>query len=643
MKTEPILASLILMCCLACGTQEKYRRMMKAGSGVALTLTEDRELPKAGPDEEIDAPREELHVQDDDGTDLLIMKAEMDENGDMVASDVIQAAKVTARFRNVAERNGKVNLRFDITIPGDIQDSRWQLRFIPVLHALGDSTELETICVTGSQFRKSQLRGYQQYERFLASLAADSSRFVMAHQLETFVMRNLPGIYRFHDDSTFVSDSLFESAFGVTGKEACDHYTKWLLVHRHERRMASREKVFRRHVRTPLAADGLRLDTVVAGEGGDLIYRYVHSMDAPAGLRKAEISLTGEMVSQDGRIAHMPSPGRLTFYISSLSTLMDDRERYLSIVRESRRTDNAICDIRFRQGDTGLDPDFGSNRSEELAIRKRLAALMTDSIYDLDSIVVQASCSPEGSEALNRRLSDGRAASVSAYFREMMQEVRDSVLIADGAVMDLDGNIGTGLREVGFSAASGGEDWESLKEAVFMDEELSDSQKAGFRALMEVEDADRREELLRTEESYPRLKEHHYPALRKVRFRFFLHLKGTVRDTVVTDMPDTVYRKGLDALRERNYQLAESLLRPYGDYNAALAHCAMNHEESALAILENIRTDGRGEYLKAILYSRKGEKEKAARSYRAACEADRSYVNRANLDPELAEFVAGQL
>ena len=31
-----------------------------------------------------------------------------------------------------------------------------------------------------------------------------------------------------------------------------------------------------------------------------------------------------------------------------------------------------------------------------------------------------------------------------------------------------------------------------------MDEELSDSQKAGFRALMEVEDADRREELLRT-------------------------------------------------------------------------------------------------------------------------------------------------
>ena len=69
----------------------------------------------------------------------------------------------------------------------------------------------------------------------------------------------------------------------------------------------------------------------------------------------------------------------------------------------------------------------------------------------------------------------------------------------------------------------------------------------------------------------------------------------------------------------------------------------MNHEESALAILENIRTDGRGEYLKAILYSRKGEKEKAARSYRAACEADRSYVNRANLDPELAEFVAGQL
>ena len=52
---------------------------------------------------------------------------------------MLQAAVVTARFRNIAERGGKVDLRFQITVPARMRDSRWQLRFYPDMFILGDS------------------------------------------------------------------------------------------------------------------------------------------------------------------------------------------------------------------------------------------------------------------------------------------------------------------------------------------------------------------------------------------------------------------------------------------------------------------------------------------------------------------------
>ena len=55
------------------------------------------------------------------------MNAIRDENGEMVAHDRITASYVTARFRNVAERHGKVDIAFDVRVPAQMLDSRWQL------------------------------------------------------------------------------------------------------------------------------------------------------------------------------------------------------------------------------------------------------------------------------------------------------------------------------------------------------------------------------------------------------------------------------------------------------------------------------------------------------------------------------------
>ena len=77
-------------------------------------------LPDSIPD------RDTLVVTDDrTGAQVLIMRAIKDEDGEMVAHEQLEAAYVTARFRNVAERNGKVTLKFCIAVA---RSRRAQLR-----------------------------------------------------------------------------------------------------------------------------------------------------------------------------------------------------------------------------------------------------------------------------------------------------------------------------------------------------------------------------------------------------------------------------------------------------------------------------------------------------------------------------------
>lgn len=102
----------------SCATQKKLQRLRNGETPqVQLTLGNQPDyLPKV--DERSNVTRDTLKVKDDDGRELIVMKAIKDEeSGEMVATEEIQAAKVTARFRNVAERNGRVDLAFQVIVP----------------------------------------------------------------------------------------------------------------------------------------------------------------------------------------------------------------------------------------------------------------------------------------------------------------------------------------------------------------------------------------------------------------------------------------------------------------------------------------------------------------------------------------------
>ena len=199
---------MVLAFLLACGPTRKIGQIRQQELAATLALSrneieEERKVIAV-------ARRDTLTVQDEDGNTVLIMKAVKDQaSGEMVATDVLDAAVITARFRNVAERNGRIDLRFEIIVPALMQDTRWQLRFYPDMFILEDSLRLEPVLITGRDYRQQQLRGYQQYEKFLRSIITDSTHFLDFRNLDIFIRRNIPELYALKADSSFVSDEVF--------------------------------------------------------------------------------------------------------------------------------------------------------------------------------------------------------------------------------------------------------------------------------------------------------------------------------------------------------------------------------------------------------------------------------------------------
>ena len=82
-----------------------------------------------------------------------------------------------------------------------------------------------------------------------------------------------------------------------------------------------------------------------------------------------------------------------------------------------------------------------------------------------------------------------------------------------------------------------------------------------------------------------------------------------------------------------------TLLRPYNDYNTAIAYLCMDYNASAMQILESIERTAQVNYMLAVLYSRRGDEEKAVECYVRSCSQDPTYVHRGNLDPEISVLI----
>ncbi len=619
--------------------QGKLDAIRENNTNAGISLTNESQLPDL---EYRSKMKDTLQILDIYGRQTFLMKAVRDdETGEMLANEVLDAAVVSARFRNVAERHGKVAIQFDIRVPHTMMDKKWQLRFDPDLYILEDSVRLDPVIITGRGYRKAQLRGYQQYERFLSRIVSDTTAFINLRQLELFIERNIPQLYAFKKDSSEVSDEMFYSYYGVSEAKAVEHYTNKLARKRNHYRMLLKQRMYEKYVKAPIVAEGIRLDTVLVDMNGDFTYCYSQQIDTRPKLRKVDIVLSGAIYEQEKKLYSIPRGEPLSFYISSVSMFADQTERYLTEVVERKVSASASYDIVFQVARADVRSDLAGNAEEIGNIKKQLVSLIGNEVFELDSIRVTATASPEGKYRQNEKLSRRRSESVSKYFRLWMRHYRDSLEAARGFSVDENGRmVKESVPDISFQSDIYAENWKGLDELVGIDDNLSDDDKQNYYRLADIEDSDVRESKMKQQRYYKYIKDELYPKLRTVSFDFYLHRKSMAKDTVHTTVLDTIYMQGVYAIMDREYEAALMLLAPYQDYNTAVAYVALDRNRSALDILSKCEQTAQVNYLLALLYSRLGDETKAVQHYMISCSQDQSYIHRGNLDPEISALIA---
>lgn len=614
----------VAMSVTSCTSYKRVRQMRAGEVMLGLSVREDTRYEEPEQEPVVDSMSAEVS-----GGPIIMNAIRDTETGEMVATDVISASKVTARFRNVAERDGYVTIGFDITVPESMMDSRWRLKILPNMLIASDTLPLMPVYVTGKAYRNAQLRGYQRYRAFLASIVTDTTDMIRMHQLEIFLERHFPQTYMMKNDSSIISSPRAESLFGVTQLEALRHYTRHWKVKRNEWKKRNRSAVFGRFVKDPVISEGAKLDTVITAEGG-LVYQYDHTFRSRPGLRKVMVSLDGKVYENGNCVLELPFPQDLTFYISSLSSLVDTTVRYRMQVLERTVYDHTLALIDFDKGSFRVDTLLGDNASELRRVHRCVEDVIARSGLVLDSLVVRASCSPEGAYRLNERLSLARSKAVTEVVSvpaEMKRCLKTACMPENWGhfrkLVSNDTLLGRTSRDKILKLTQG-LDVIGRREGTAASAEAMDKAEAKLSGLPE----------------YRYLREKIYPQLRSVSFEFHLHREGMVKDTVHTTVVDSVYMSGVEALKELDYKTAVGILRPYRDYNAALACLSMGYDHSALDILERLDLqEPRVCYLMAMVLSRLERYGRAMECFEKALELAPALEFRANLDPEMSVLI----
>lgn len=308
--------SIILLCaaaavCCSCAVRTKIRSISETKPTAGVFLPEMEEHPDTL---DLSSGEDSLVVMGENGRRLIIMRAVKDEQtGEMVATEQLRPAILTARFRNVAERYGSINLEFRIMVSDTLQDPSWQLRFSPVMYAGADTVQLEQLYITGADFRNAQLHGYEKYSHYLDGIRRDSLHIIDRAQLESFYGRRMY----------------------VSPEEAERHFSREYYRRRAERHRAQSGQYFEKCVPAPIGSSGVRVDSVLSS-AQMFAYDYLQTIDARPGLRKLQVRLSGGIFSADGqKLYDIAESDPITFYISSTGGLADT---------------TAVADTAYRRG-----------------------------------------------------------------------------------------------------------------------------------------------------------------------------------------------------------------------------------------------------------------------------------------------------
>ena len=376
------------------------------------------------------------------------------------------------------------------------------------------------------------------------------------------------------------------------------------------------ERAFARFVKYPYS-EGSRLDSIVQ-HPGHISYYYSQEVPTDETSKTMLVTLQGWVMALDESYDKLPPSDTLTYHVSSMLSFADTTTRYKIKIIEKYATVQDRNYIQFRLNDTHVLDSLGRNAAELDKIRTRMAGLIGQREFFVDSIVLTASASPEGRYARNSTLAQGRAHALKGYLRKCIGPQVDT------------------LMQIRWIA----EDWHELTTRIRSDENLQ--HRAEILKLIDTDsDPDRRERTIR--ELYPQdyqyLKESVYPSLRAVTMRYDLRRVGMVKDTIHTREVDTAYMRGINLLQKRKSAKALYILNDYRDRNTVITLLSLGYDAQALEMLNGLERSHTTEYLKAVACARLGRKTEGREHFLKACELDERMLFRGNLDPEIAELL----
>lgn len=612
----PLLAIILLY---GCSVGRKLKQIDKQQFTAKVSLMDSPSLDGTSKAEIIGSGTNILTQSSVDDNNSIFMEAQIDSlTGETIATDKLNEIVVEATFRNVAERNGLVQISFDILVPVQLQHPQWQVRFTPEFYYKGDTLLLDKIFITGNKFREAQLRGYSIYNRFAGTIVPDSlymQKFIYKNQLEKFVER--------HNDML---------------DQAKEHYRKHLMIKLNELRGEDRAQIFAKFVKDTIIVDKVRLDSVVTVSDGNVIkYSYTQNLLAQKDLRKVEMVLNGEIYKDGDRLCVLEATKPLTFYISSMVSFVDDSPMYVTKVISRNLYLSENYKIGFTKGGWHLDESFSSNGQELRRMKRKINNVLSDTTYVVDSLLVAATCSPEGALKFNNRLSGRRAIEIKEVIERYLEFYRDSIKNEFWNINVAQEEIEIEAPKMEIGVVNKSEDWNGLWDLVQKSNLIKDKKKV-FECYV-TDDLDLREANLRKLEDYAIIRDSLYPLLRKVNLNFAIHRKGMIKDTVHTVVVDTLYEAGVKALKDRDYKLAITFLKEYKTINTAIAYLSMDYNNSALSILEDLPQTAQRDYMLAIVYSRLEKEQKAVDYYLKSVSVEPSFRHRGNLDPEISLLI----
>lgn len=630
-----------------------------------------------------------VEITDDNGKSYKIVQSVQNEDGTSSPFFELRGVTVVARNRNIAERNGKINMDFIVTVPKPLIDRKWQLRVYPRAFKQGDERiDLDPIVLSGADFLKKQKEGYEQYKRFIASIVPDS--------LYWREMINQKGVQKALADlendyyRAWKKDLLMQNEW-IDWREKINR--RYMLFNSEMKRNRSSidpetsllavlpaywlERDFTKRVVPTTFAEyawgnkSIVKKTVTPEDSLEINRKFtlIHKIAENERKREQQEAMYRKMVRFPhvaARLDTIVDGGNEFRYYYTQELMADSHIKRIDLVLNGEVV--AIDESRYDvpRSDTltyfvSAMVDFldeAPRYKTKVIYRNELKSVSAKIDFKVGSSVIDPDLSQNKSELERVREFAGDLERVGEFVLDSLSLVGyaspegsslSNRLLSQRRTEEIKRYV---EREHLFGrlphiySRTGGENWEGFSSWITDTVHGIDPmvQQSLLSLISSIKDEDQREERIRSQypSLYTRLREDCYPTLRTTEFRFYTHRANMVKDTVHTNVIDEEYNKGRELLRQREYRAALEILSSYEkDFNLAVCALSLGHNAQARRILESY-CDLRNsdvQYLLAIVYMRLGEAKKSLEYLLKSTDQDRRKIFRAQLDPELNKLI----